>query len=233
MFDNQAARKKLPRRGRTARAATCVGAALMAAGIGMHPAAAATATGSAGRPATATADSSLSGSRLGLADLIQKADFYQQGLNPVSATVGMTGKQALSACSGEETMQALTKGKAGAYADVTWTFDTKDTLLTESVAETSTTTSAASYENRLDRLVRSCQDEPAGHWYYGQGHAITLKTGQGRWYPAFKGDGEAAGGVAVIRSGHRFGIVGLSGQPSDDPGYMEGIAAIAINRLSA
>ncbi|MEU0599742.1 hypothetical protein ABZ484_16065 [Streptomyces sp. NPDC006393] len=232
MFDNQAAGKKLSRRGRTARVATCVGTALIAAGIGMHPAAAGTATGSASRAAAATA-STLAGPRLGTGDLIQKADFRQTGLSPVAATVDTTGKQGLSACSGEETMRTLTEGKADAYADVTWTFDTKRPLLTESAAETSTTTSAASYEKRLDQLVRSCQDEPAGHWYYGQGHAITLKTGEGRWYPAFDGDGEAAGGVAVIRSGHRFGIVELSGQPSDDPGYFEGIAATAINRLAA
>lgn len=239
MFDNQSAGRKLSRRGRTARMAACAGAALIAAGIGMHPAAAAapsaagagTGKGSAGRPATATA-AALAGSRLGPGNLIQRADFFQTGLGPVGATVDTTGKQALSACSGEETMRALTKGTAGAYADVTWTFDTKDTLLTESVAETSTTTSAASYENRLDKLVRGCQDEPDGHWHYGQGHALTLKTGEGRWYPAFSGDGEAAGGVAVVRSGHRFGIVELSGQPSDDPGYMEGIAAVAINRLA-
>ncbi len=36
----------------------------------------------------------------------------------------------------------------------------------------------------------------------------------------------------MIRSGHRFGIVELSGQPSDDPGYIEGIAAAAVNRLA-
>jgi hypothetical protein len=212
MFDNHAAGRKLSRRGRTA---ALVGAALIAVGIGAHPAAAGT-----------------SSPRLGTGNLLQKDDFYQQGLSPVGATVGTTGKQALSACSGEETMRALTKGKASAYADVIWTFDTKDTLLTESVADGSTDASAASYEKQFDKLVRGCQDEPDGHWYYGTGHAITVKAGAGNWYPAFSGDGKAAGGVAVIRSGHRFGIVELSGQPSDDPGYMEGIAAAAVNRLA-
>ncbi|MEW1773338.1 hypothetical protein [Streptomyces sp. NPDC086777] len=129
-------------------------------------------------------------------------------------------------------MRALTNGKAAAYADVTWSFDTDRTLLTESVADGATDTSAASYENRLNRAVRDCQDEPRGHWYYGKGHAITVKAGHGNWYPAFDGSGQVAGGVAVIRSGQRFGIVEVSGQPSDDPGYITGIAAGALNRLA-
>ncbi|GAA3041121.1 hypothetical protein [Streptomyces glomeratus] len=231
MFDNQAAGKKFSRRGRTAGVAASLGAALLAVGIAAHPAAASADTGSPSRPAAAPA-ATLAESGLGSGNLIQRDDFFQQGLSPVGATVNMTGKQALSACSGEETMRALTKGKARAYADVTWTFDTKDTLLTESVADSSTNAAAASYEKQLNGLVRSCQDEPDGHWYYGKGHTITVRAGEARWYPAFGGNGGVTGGVAVIRSGHRFGIVELSGQPSDDPGYMEGIAAAAVNRLA-
>ncbi|MGW2716104.1 hypothetical protein [Streptomyces sp. NPDC001492] len=227
MFDNQAGHRKFARRGRTAGVAAAVGAALIAVGIGAFPAAGAD-TGSASRSATASA----SGPGLGSAGLLQSDDFFQQGLVPVRAAVGLTGKQALSACSGEETMRELTRGKAAAYAEVTWTFDTKATSLTESAADGSTDASAASYKKRLEKLVRGCQDEPQGHWYYGKGHAITVKAGEGSWYPAFNGDGKVAGGVAVIRSGHRFGIVELTGQPSDDPGYMEGIAAAAVNRLS-
>ncbi|NUP41332.1 MAG: hypothetical protein HOY76_30990 [Streptomyces sp.] len=226
MFDNQAARRKFARRGRTAGVAASVGAALIAVGIGAFPAAGAD-TSAASRSATAPAEPGL-----GSAGLMQSDDFFQQGLAPVRATVDLTGKQALSACSGEETMRGLTKGKAAAYADVTWTFDTKGTSLTESAADGATDTSAASYEKQLDKLVRGCQDEPQGHWYYGKGHAITVKAGEGSWYPAFNGDGKVAGGVAVIRSGHRFGIVELTGQPSDDPGYMAGITAAAINRLA-
>ncbi|MEU6550485.1 hypothetical protein ABZ915_09380 [Streptomyces sp. NPDC046915] len=223
MFDNQltnrTAGKKPSRRGRTAGVAASVGAALIALVIGTHPAAAGAGQGPA-EPG------------LGSGNLMQSEDFFQQGLAPVRATVDMTGKQALSACSGEETMRTLTKGKAAAYADVTWAFDTDDTSLTESVADGATDTSAVSYEKRLDKLVRGCQDEPAGHWHYGKGHAINARAGEGSWYTAFGGDGRVAGGVAVIRSGHRFGIVELSGQPSDDPGYMAGIAAAALNRLA-
>ena len=215
MFDHQAAGKRFSRRGRIAGAAACAGAALIAIVIGTQAAAA-----TAAEPG------------LGSGNLMQSEDFFQQGLAPVGATVGLTGKQALSACSGEETMRTLTRGKAVAYADVAWSFDTKGTLLTESVADGSTGTSAASYEKQLNKLVRGCQNEPAGHWYYGKAHAITVKAGEGSWYPAYSGNGKVAGGVAVIRSGHRFGVVELSGQPSDDPGYMEGIAAAAINRLS-
>jgi hypothetical protein len=230
MSDNQAARRKFARRGRAAGVAASVGAALIAVGVGALPAAGAD-TSSASRSATALA-AAPAAPRLGSAALMQSDDFFQQGLAPVRATVDLTGKQALSACSGEETMRGLTKGKAAAYADVTWAFDTTGTSLTESVADGTTDASAASYEKQLDKLVRGCQDEPRGHWHYGTGHAITVKAGEGSWYPAFSGDGKVAGGVAVIRSGHRFGIVELTGQPSDDPGYMEGITAGAVNRLA-
>ncbi|WP_030939434.1 hypothetical protein [Streptomyces sp. NRRL S-646] len=214
MFDHQAVGKRFSRRARTAGAAACAGAALISIAIGTHPAAA-----TAAEPG------------LGSGNLMQSEDFFQQGLAPVGASVGLSGKRALSACSGEETMRTLTKGKAVAYADVAWAFDTKGTSLTESVADGSTT-SAASYEEQLNKLVRGCQHEPAGHWYYGKAHAITVKAGEGSWYPAYNGNGKVAGGVAVIRSGHRVGVVELSGQPSDDSGYMAGIAAAAINRLA-
>jgi len=231
MFDHQAVGKRFSRRGRTAGAAACAGAALIAIAIGTHPAAAGTETSTANRSATAlTATAAEPG--LGSGNLMQSEDFFQQGLAPVGATVGLSGKRALSACSGEETMRTLTKGRAVAYADVAWAFDTKGTSLTESVADGSTGTSAASYEKQLNKLVRGCQDEPAGHWYYGKAHALTVKAGEGSWYAAYSGNGKVAGGVAVIRSGHRVGVVELSGQPSDDSGYMEGIAAAAINRLA-
>ena len=228
MFDNRTAGGKFSRGGRTAGVTAAVGVALIAVGIGVIPAAASAATGSASRPATA----SVAEPGLGSDNLIQSDDFFQQGLAPVGATVDLTGKQALSACTGEESMRTLTKAKAAAYADVTWTFDTADTLLTESVADGSTDASAVAYEKQLNTLVRSCQNEPTGHWYYGAGHAITVGAGEGSWYPTFNGDGQVAGGVAVVRSGHRFGIVELTGQPTDDPAYVAGIAAIAINRLT-
>ena len=241
MFDNRAARKTLSRRSRIAGSAACVGAALITVGIGVQSATASAATGSPGHAATArtaglakpgSAKPDLAEPGLGSADLVQSEDFFQQGLGPVSATVDLTGNQALSACSGEETMRVLTKGKAAAYADEIWTFDTSGSLLTESVADGSTSKSAATYEKQLNALVRDCQDEPAGHWYYGPGQVLTVTGGEGTWYPSFSGDGVVSGGAAVIRSGHRIGIVELVGQPSDDPGYMEGITAVALNRLA-
>ncbi|MFC1435501.1 hypothetical protein ACEZDB_33160 [Streptacidiphilus sp. N1-3] len=254
MFNNQAADavgavgatgstgKARSRRGRVAGAAVAVGA-LIAVGIAAHAEAASTpgSAGTAGTPVAVTSSPNrpatapvahLAEPGLGSGNLLQSEAFFQQGLSAVGATVDLTGKQALSACSGEETMRTLTKGKAAAYADVTWTFDTADSLLTESVADGSTSTAAASYEKQLNALVRDCQDEPDGHWYYGKAHPITLPTGEGHWYPSFNGNGEVAGGVAVIRSGHRVGIVELTGQPTNDPTYIEGITATALNQLA-
>jgi hypothetical protein len=233
MADNHAAGwKKTSRRGRTAGAALAA-AGLIALGAGTHAAAAGTETGqrSAGRAATAAAGTAAEPG-LGSGNLIQSGDFFQQGLAPVGASVDLTGKQALSACSGEETMRELTKGTAAAYAEVTWTFDTSGTLLTESAAEGATDAAAAAYAKQLNAVVRDCQDEPAGHWYYGAGHAFTAAAGQGTWYPAFGGDGRVAGGVAVVRAGRRAAVVEISGQPTDDPAYVRGLASAALTRLA-
>jgi hypothetical protein len=231
MFGNQAARKH-SRRNLIAGSAALVGAAVITVGVGLQPAAASGDTRSPSHSAvTRTAGPAEPG--LGSSNLIQSDDFFQQGLSAVGATVELAGTQGLSACSGEETMRALTKGNAAAYADVAWTFDTDGSLLNESVADLSSDKSAASYEKQLNDLVRSCQDEPAGHWHYGPGQALTLAGGEGHWYPSVNGDGAVSGGVAVVRSGQRIGIVELVGAPGNDPGYMKGITAIAVNRLAS
>jgi hypothetical protein len=167
---------------------------------------------------------------LGSAALVQSEDFFQQGLGPVGAAVELAGRQGLSACSGEETMRDLTQGKATAYASVTWTFDTEG-LLIESAASAATSTTAGTYEKQLDALVRDCQDEPAGHWHYGAAHTLTGAGGSGHWYPSYSGDGTVTGGVAVLRSGTRVALVELTGRPTDDPAYVNGIATAALNRL--
>ncbi|MFJ9626231.1 hypothetical protein ACIRU8_00900 [Streptomyces sp. NPDC101175] len=230
MSEHRAVGKKSARRGRGAGVAVATGTALVAIVIGTQPAAAHAGTGAANRSAAVSTAAAEPG--LGSGSLMQSEDFFQQGLTPVSATVDLTGKQALSACSGEQTMRALTKGKAAAYADVAWRFDSDGTSLTESAAEGSTAASATTYEKQLNAVVRDCQDEPAGHWYYGKAHTITVQAGAGTWYSSYNGDGKVAGGVAVIRSGQKVGIVELTGQPSDDAGYMAGIAAGALNRLA-
>ncbi|NJP47963.1 hypothetical protein [Actinacidiphila epipremni] len=226
MSGNRATRKTCPRRGRSAGWAAAVGAALLTAGLALHPAAAGAQPGAASRPA-------LAGPGPGSSNLIQSGDFSQQGLAPVGATIGLAGAQALSACSGEETMRVLTGASATAYAEVTWTFDTGGSLLTESLAGAPTGAAAASYGKRLNALVRDCRHEPAGHWYYGPGRTLTVPAGEATWYPAFGGDGTAAGGVAVLRSGERVGIVELTGQPSDDPAYIAGLTAAALARLAS
>jgi hypothetical protein len=231
MFGNQAARKRV-HRGLIAGSAALVGAAAITVGLGLQSASASGDTHSPSHSAaTRTAGPAEPG--LGSSHLVQSDDFFQQGLSPVGATVDLAGKQGLSACSGEETMRALTKGKAAAYADVAWTFDTAGSLLNESAADLSTDKSAASYEKQLNDLVRSCQHEPAGHWHYGPGQALTLPAGEGHWYPSVNGDGAVSGGVAVVRSAHRISIVELVGAPTNDPTYMKGITTLTINRLAS
>lgn len=234
MSENQAVQQKSVRRGRIA-AAACFTAALITVGVvGIQSAAAdgsAHRTAAAAHPVTARpAAVAVAAPGLGSAALVQSEDFFQQGLGPVGATVALAGRQGLSACSGEETMHDLTKGKATAYASVTWTFDT-ESLLTESAASAATSSSASTYEKQLDALVQDCQDEPAGHWHYGAAHTLTANGGTGHWYPSYSGDGTATGGVAVLRSGTRVAIVELTGQPTDDPAYVTGIATAALKRL--
>ncbi|MER5202844.1 hypothetical protein [Streptomyces sp. NPDC002825] len=230
MTENQTVQQKSVRRNRVA-AAACFAAALITAGVaGTQSAAAA---GAAHRTAVAAhqAAAAVAVPRLGSADLVQSEDF-PKALNPVGATVALDGRQGLSACSGEETMRDLTKGKATAYASVNWTLTT-DGRLSESAASAPTKAAAATWEKQLVALVQDCQDEPAGHWYYGAAHTLTTTGGTARWYPAYNGDGTAAGGVAVLRSGTRVGIVELTGRPTHAPTHVEGIATAALNRLSS
>ncbi|MFI0718094.1 hypothetical protein [Streptomyces sp. NPDC021224] len=227
MSKNQAVQRTSVRRNRLA-AAACFAAALVTAGVVGIQSAAADGSARSVAPRTAAA----AAPALGSAALVQSEDFFQQGLGPVGATVSLDGRQALSACSGEETLRDLTKGKATAYASVTWTFDSEG-LLTESAANAATSSSASAYEKQLNALVQDCQDEPAGHWHYGAAHALTTGGGTGHWYPSYNGDGTATGGVAVLRSGTRVAVVELTGQPTDAPSYVKGITTAALNRLAS
>ncbi|MFJ9951475.1 hypothetical protein [Kitasatospora sp. NPDC091207] len=231
MTENQAVQQKSVRRNRVA-AAACLAAALIT--VSVVGTQSATADGAAHNAAQRTAvaathPAAAATPGLGSADLVQSEDF-RPGLTPVGATVTLTGRQGLSACSGEETMRDLTEGKATAYASVTWTFDT-DGLLTESAASAPTGAVADAWEKQLVALVQDCQDEPAGHWYYGAAHTLSVTGGTARWYPAYNGDGTVSGGVAVLRSGTRAAVVELTGRPTDAPNYVEGIATAALNRL--
>ncbi|MGW7446395.1 hypothetical protein [Kitasatospora sp. NPDC054795] len=234
MTENQAVQQKSVRRNRVA-AAACFAAALITAGVvGTQPA---TADGTAQRaavaahPVTAAHPAAVAAPGLGSAGLVQSEDF-PQGLNPVGATIALTGREGLSACSGEETMRDLTEAKATAYASVTWTFAT-DGRLFESAASAPTGTAAATWEQQLVALVQTCQDEPAGHWHYGAAHTLTVPGGTARWYPAYNGDGTVSGGVAVLRSGTRVAVVELTGRPTDASNDVEGIATAALKRLSS
>lgn len=238
MTENRAVQQKSVHRNRVA-AAACFAAALVTVGVvGVQSATADGAAHHAPHRATAAAHpvtarpvaGAVAAPGLGSAALVQSEDFFQQGLGPVGATVALAGRQGLSACSGEETMRDLTKGKATAYASVTWTFDTEG-LLTESAASAATGNAASAYEKQLDALVQDCQDEPAGHWHYGAAHTLTADGGTGHWYPSYNGDGTATGGVAVLRTGTRVAIVELTGQPTDAPDYVKGIATAALKRL--
>ncbi|MFF8380825.1 hypothetical protein ACF07V_32345 [Streptomyces sp. NPDC015661] len=230
MTENRTVQQKSVRRNRVAAAACFAAALITATVVGTQSA---TAHGAAHRTAAAAARSAVvAAPGLGSAHLVQSEDYFQKGLNPVGATVALTGRQALSACSGEETMRDLTKGNATAYASVNWTFAT-DSMLTESAASAPTGTAAATWEKQLVALVQDCQDEPAGHWRYGAAHTLTTTGGTARWYPAYNGDGTATGGVAVLRSGTRVAIVELTGRPAHAPAYVEGIATAALKRLSS
>ncbi|MFF0751146.1 hypothetical protein [Streptomyces sp. NPDC004267] len=231
MTENQTVQQKSVRRNRFAAAACFAAAVITATFVGTQSASADGAAGGAtagARPAAVA----VAAPGLGSADLVQSEDYVRRGLNPVGATVTLNGRQGLSACSGEETMRDLTKGKATAYASVTWTFDTNG-LLTESAASAPTKAAAATWEKQLVALVQDCRHEPAGHWYYGAAHTLTTTGGTARWYPAHNGDGTVSGGVAVLRSGTKVAVVELSGRPAYAPNSFAGLAGAALNRLSS
>lgn len=229
MTENRTVQQKSVRRNRLA-AAACFAAALITVGVvgaqsaTADPAAHSSAHDSVHRTAVAAPG-------FGSAALVQSQDF-PKGLNPVGATVELTGREGLSACSGEETMSDLTKGQATGYASVTWTLDSKANLH-EMAANAPTEAAAATWEQQLVALVQDCQDEPTGHWHYGEAHTLTAAGGTARWYLAHNGDGTVSGGVAVLRSGTRVALVELNRQPTDASPYVEGIATAALNRLSS
>ncbi|MBD0674095.1 hypothetical protein [Streptomyces sp. CBMA156] len=238
MTENQAVQQKSVRRNRVV-AAACFAASLITVSV-VGGSQSATADGTApdaahrtavaARPVTAAHPAEAAAPGLGSAGLVQSEDYVRQGLNPVGATIDLTGREGLSACSGEETMRGLTAGKATGYASVTWTFDT-DSRLKESAASAPTGTAADTWEKQLVALVQECQDEPAGHWYYGAAHTLTVNGGTARWYLSYNGDGAVSGGAAVLRTGTRVAVVELTGRPTDVPASVEGIVTAALNRL--
>ncbi|MFJ4094460.1 hypothetical protein ACIPYS_22995 [Kitasatospora sp. NPDC089913] len=250
MTENRAVQQKSVRRNRVA-AAACFAAALITVGVvgtqsanadgAAQPAAQRTAAAAGQAPAahpgpvasaaTTTAPATATAG-LGSAGLVQSEDAVRQGLHPVGATVVLSGRQALSACSGEQTMRDLTKGGATAYASVAWTLDAAG-LLNESAASAPTAAAATAWEQQLVALVEDCQDEPAGHWRYGAAHTLTAAGGTARWYPAYSGDGVPGGGVAVLRSGTRVAVVELAGRPAGTPADVEGITTAALKRLAS
>ncbi|WP_316522033.1 hypothetical protein [Kitasatospora brasiliensis] len=225
MTENQTVQQKSVRRNRLA-AAACFAASLIT--VSVVGTQSATADGAAHKPAR-PASVAVAASGLGSAQLVQSQDF-PQGLNPVGATISLTGREGLSACSGETTMRDLTKGTATGYASVTWTLDT-DGRLRESAASAPTGTSADTWEQQLVGLVQECQNEPAGHWYYGATHTLATTGGTAHWYLAYNGDGSASGGAAVLRSGDKVAVVELTGRPTDTPAQVEGLVTAALNRL--
>ncbi|MFE2721912.1 hypothetical protein [Kitasatospora sp. NPDC059327] len=241
MTENQAVQQKSVRRDRVAAAAFLAAALVTVGVVGTQSA---TADGAAHRTAVAAAPvtatptpvtatpAAVAAPGLGSAALVQSEDYFQRGLNPVGATVTLTGRQGLSACSGEQTMRDLTKDKATAYASVNWTFDT-DGLLIESAASAPAGGLATTWEKQLVALVEDCQDEPAGHWHYGAAHTLTAAGGTARWYPSYGGDGSAGGAVAVLRSGTRVAVVELTGRPTAAPSSVEGLVTAALKRLSS
>lgn len=250
MTENQAVQQKSVRRNRVA-AAACVAAALIAVGVvgtrsatANEPAHPATATATTAATATATATTAAAAAvavadaqpaavavpvpGLGSARLVQSEDF-QQGLNPVGATVALTGRQGLSACSGEQTMRDLTKGRATAYASVTWTFDTEG-LLIESAASAPTGASAATWEQQLVALVQDCQNEPMRPLVLRRGpHPDRRRMAPPTGTRPTAATAPPHGGVAVLRSGTRVAVVELTGAPTS----VEGLTTAALKRLAS
>ncbi|MFE2105702.1 hypothetical protein ACFXAF_07470 [Kitasatospora sp. NPDC059463] len=226
MTENRSVQQTSVRRRNRLAAVACFAAAVITAGVVGTQSATADGAARTAAPGTAAAAPGL-----GSTGLVQSEDF-RRGPNPVGATVALDGRQGLSACSGEETMRGLTKDRATAYASVTWTFDTEGAL-NETAANAPTRAAADTWEKQLVALVQACQDEPAGHWYYGAAHTLTAPGGTARWYLSYNGDGVVSGGAAVLRSGTRVGVVELVDRSTGTPGRVEDLVGAALKRLSS
>lgn len=174
------------------------------------------------------------GAPYGTSHLLQSDDYFSTGLDFGTAAVDTTGRQALTACSGEKTMAKLTHDNAafGRYAGVIWS-GSDQPLVTESIAQAPDSAHARRWTRKLKALVAGCQREPKGHWHYGRAHVLTTKDGQATWRLTTNGDGTSGGGVAVIRSGLAFGVVELGGSPTDDARpLVKSITRTALHRLA-
>lgn len=188
--------------------------ALLGLGVAGVLAASGVAYATTGHETAPTANEASAAAPYGTAHLLQSDDFFQTGLDFAGARVGTTGRQALSACSGEETMATLTHHNAafGRYADIGWE-GSDGAYLTESIAQAPDSEHARIWAARLNRTVAACRHEPKGHWRYGPAHKLATAGGRATWRLDRSGDGIADGGVVVIRRGLAVGIVELSGAP--------------------
>lgn len=208
-----------PKRARTRAVATAsLIAATLAAGILTHLSA-----------ADAAADPALYG--FGSSSLLQSQDFHDVGVKLDEQQVQLYGGQALSACTGEETMYDLA-GKEVVNVGARWTSRTNaDQLLTETAGRTASAAETTTLTRRLITKVKHCQHEPKGHWHYGGTRTLKAGSGSATWMLSYDGDGIVSGGVAVIRDGNTFGILELTSPSGPAKKTVQQIVTEAIGRL--
>ncbi len=173
----------------------------------------------------------------GSSRLIQTDDFYQTGLLLSAGPTSSTGAQPLTGCTGTETMQDLTFGKAanGAYADGNWRGAVTTTALTESVSRAVTTTTATQHVAQLADRLTGCRYRRHGRsLQLGTPTALRQHGGRALIYLSSDAHGTAYGGVAVFRNGKNFGVLELTDAQVDrvaDADLMQTLAVAALSRV--
>lgn len=174
--------------------ATAAGVAAGIGGLGLHAADAATT-----HP-------------FGTTNLIQSQDFrgFKDNVGDLNEqTTQLYGARSVSACTGEDSLDALTGNKNLTSIGSQWqNFDGEgDGFITEAIVQADTPAAAKAAANKVLRAVKECQTEPRGHWHYGKLYGGPLTDGGNVWMDSYNGNGKETGGIAIMLQGNRFGVV--------------------------
>lgn len=200
------------------------------------------ASGPASGPGSESASASASGSpapaALGTGSLLNAKDVAANGYGgEVAPKLGKgEGGLALSACTGEERLSDIVP-EGASMVHGTLLGDGGD-VAHELAVEAANATQSVRLASRVFEELTACQQEPAGHWRYGQDQQVKVsKDVSADWMSVFNGNengagtGPACGGIAVAVNGARLAVIEVDWCTTGP--HVAGIARAAAIRLGA
>ncbi|MFT4083151.1 MAG: hypothetical protein QM638_11250 [Nocardioides sp.] len=176
---------------------------------------------------------------IGTGNLVQSQDLGAD----VSRTVGELNYQStdlysdspVTICDRGDDFEALTGNKHLTTMSSVWSNSdgVNDATMSEAIAQAPSKAGATKAAKKVLAVLRECQQEPAGHWRYGQLYNGPLTNGKHVWMDILNGKGKATGGVAVMLDGTRFAVLEVTGTVGDGDDAIKDAEAVAEARLTA